>query len=137
MKKAVKVGECAKDRGNNHGRLTDARKKKMMEPLEEKTPKVPEKKVKFVKVSLNAFDVLDKFRCTVCEREFVYLKSLKRHLKTDHTLMVVPENLKEKKDLITCKKCMEKYLRRTKIVLCRTVSVLRRTVSVTQNEGWG
>ena len=96
-KKAAKVGECSKDR-----------KRKMIEPLEETTPKVQEKKMKFVKVSPKALDLLDKFRCTVCEREFVHLKSLKRHLKTDHNLMVVPENLKEKKDLITCKKCMKK-----------------------------
>ena len=110
-KKADKVGECSKDIGNNNGRLVDARKRKMTEPFEKKTPKVPEKKVKFVKVSPKAMDLLDKFRCTVCEREFVYLKSLKRHLKTDHNVMVVPDNLKEKKDLITCKKCMKKYPR--------------------------
>ena len=75
------------------------------------TPKKLEKTVKFVKVSPKSFQLLDKFKCTECDKDFVFLKSLKRHVKDHHGGNVLPDNLKEKKDLVTCKICSKKQQR--------------------------
>lgn len=75
------------------------------------TPKKT-KTVKFIKVSPKAYDILDKFDCPICDKNFVFLKSLKRHVKENHEGVQIPDTFKEKKDLVTCRMCKNKKFSR-------------------------
>ena len=72
--------------------------------IEVKTPEGPRKKVKFARVSPK-MDLITKFNCHLCSKSFSWLKSLRRHLKESHNGAEVPPNLKEIKDLVTCRIC--------------------------------
>ena len=102
--------EKKEGKGKGKGKGGKALKRKYNKELDV-TPKKSEKKVKFVKVSPKSVQLLDKFKCTECDREFVFLKSLKRHFKDHHGGNVLPDNLKEKMDLVTCKICGKKQKR--------------------------
>ena len=82
----------------------ESRKKRRIMKKKCTTPKKI-KTVKFIKVSPKSYEIHQKYNCTACDKSFVFLKSLKRHIKDQHEGTPIPPEFKEKKDLITCKIC--------------------------------
>ena len=107
------VSDLMKDTHEEKAREMGMKRKKKMEKRVS-TPKKT-KTVKFIKVSPKAYDLLDKYDCTICDKTFVFLKSLKRHLKENHEGVQVPGHLKEKQDLVTCRMCKSKRVSRDQI----------------------
>ena len=74
------------------------------------TPQGAKKKLKFARVTPKT-DLVPTFSCDICGKKYGWLKSLGRHLRDQHNGAVLPPNLTENKDYITCRMCKRKHLR--------------------------
>ena len=72
------VSDLMKDNQDEKTREMGTKRKKIMKEKEFTPKKI--KTVKFIKVSPKAYDILNKYDCTVNDKKFVFLKSLKRHV---------------------------------------------------------
>ena len=132
------VSDLMKDKQDEKTREMGTKRKKIMKEKEFTPKKI--KTVKFIKVSPKAYDILDKYDCTVCDKKFVFLKSLKRHVKENHEGIPISGTLKEKQDLVTCRMCKNKRVPRDQIQ--RHLKIIHKVAKVehenkkTNLRGW-
>ena len=68
------------------------------------------KRIRFVNVSPKA-DLVKTYECHICEKKYVWLKALKKHMKQNHNNADVVGEHKEVDDRITCRCCNSKQSR--------------------------
>ena len=101
--------EVASERNNQEDVVESVGTKQVNKEIDViETP--PKKKIRFVNVSPKA-DLMKTYECHICPKKYLWLKTLRKHLKNQHDGAEVVGNNKEVEDRVTCRICSVKQSR--------------------------